>query len=151
MKVEERLKELGIELPEVSPPKAMYVPERRVGNLVYVSGQLPVKEDGTFYQGKLGREHDVKTGQAAARRCAIGIIAALKAELGDLDLVKGIIKLQSFVNCEPDFNQQHIVTNGASELLFEVFGEIGKHARTAIGTNQLPLDATIEIEAIVEV
>lgn len=151
VKVEKRLEELGINLPEVSAPKAKYVPVRKVGNLLFVSGQLPVKEDGSLYTGKLGREHDVQSGQDAARRCAINLLATLKAELGDLDLVKSIVKLQSFVSCEAGFTEPHIVTNAASELLIEAFGESGWHARTAIGTNQLPLDAAVEIDAIVEV
>ncbi|MCL2228016.1 MAG: RidA family protein [Oscillospiraceae bacterium] len=151
MKIEKKLEELGIKIPEVSPPKAKYVPVRRVGNLLFVSGQLPVKEDGTMYTGKVGKEHDIESGQAAARRCAITMLATLKAELGDLDLIKGFVKLQSFVSSEVGFDQQHIVTNAASELFLDVFGEAGKHARTAVGTNQLPMDATVEIEAIIEV
>ena len=150
MKIEQRLEELGIVLPEVSPPKAMYVPVKQVGNLLYVSGHLPIKEDGTHYQGKLGEALDVQMGQDAARRCAISILATLKQQLGDLDKVKSIVKLQSFVACVPGFDQQHIVTNAASELFVDVFGEAGRHARTAIGTNQLPLDASVEIEAILE-
>jgi len=151
MKVEQKLKELGINLPEFSPPKAKYVPARKVGNLLFVSGQLPVKEDGTIFTGKLGKDHDVQSGQAAALRCAINLLATLKHELGDLDKVKSIVKLQSFVSCEAGFSEPHIVTNAASELLIEAFGENGFHARTAIGTNQLPLDAAVEIDAIVEI
>jgi len=151
MSVEKKLDELGIKLPEFSPPKAKYVPAKKAGNLLFVSGQLPVKEDGTIFTGKLGRDHDVQSGQAAAYRCAINLLATLKYELGDLDKVKSIVKLQSFVSCETGFSQPHIVTNAASELLIEVFGENGRHARTAIGTNQLPLDATIEIDAIIEI
>ena len=151
MIVERKIKELGIELPAVSPPKAMYVPVKRVGNLLFVSGHLPINDDGTMITGKLGQERGVEYGQSAARRCAINLLATLKSELGDLDLVMNIVKLQSFVSSEAGFDQQHIVTNAASELLYEVFGESGRHARTAVGTNQLPLDATVEIEAIVEV
>ena len=151
MRIEQRIRELGIALPEASKPKAMYIPVKRAGNLLFVSGQLPIKDDGGLLTGKLGQERSLEYGQDAARRCVINMLAALKSELGDLDLVKGVIKLQSFVNSEAGFTQQHIVTNAASELLYEVFGEIGRHARTAIGTNQLPLDATVEIEAIVEV
>jgi len=151
MKVEQKLKELGINLPAFSPPKAKYVPARKVGNLLFVSGQLPVKEDGTIYTGKLGKDHDIESGQAAAQRCAINLLATLKYELGNLDRVRSIVKLQSFVSCEAGFSEPHIVTNAASELLIEVFGENGWHARTAIGTNQLPLDAAVEIDAIVEI
>jgi len=151
MKVEQRLKELGIVLPDVSPPKAMYLPLKRAGNLLFVSGHLPVKEDGSIYTGKLGKEHGVEYGQAAARRCMISMLATLKAELGDLDKIKNIVKLLSLVACEDGFDQPHVVTNAASELLFDVFGDAGRHARSALGTNQLPMNATVEIEAIIEV
>jgi len=151
MIAEEKIKELGIKLPESAPPRAMYVPVKRVGNLLFVSGQLPMREDGTILKGKLGQERDIEFGQEAARLCAVSILAALKAELGDLDLVKNIVKLQVFVNCETGFDFPHLVANGASELLYEVFGEPGRHARSAIGTNQLPLNTTVEVEAIVEV
>jgi len=151
MKIEERIKEQGIALPETAPPRAMYVPVKRVGNLLYVSGQLPMKEDGAIVKGKIGSERGVDYGKEAARLCAISVLAALKVELGDLDLVKNIVKLQVFVNCEADFTEPHLVANGASELLYDVFGEPGRHARTTIGTNQLPLDTSVEVEAIVEV
>jgi len=151
MTIEQRIQELGIKLPVSSPPKAMYVPIKRTGNLLYVSGQLPIKEDGTLYTGKLGTENNIEYGQEAARFCIINMLAALKAELGELDLIRNIVKIQSFVNSEPDFTQQHIVTNAASELLYDVFGETGRHARSAIGTSQLPLGATVEIEAVIEI
>jgi len=151
MKAEERIKELGITLPETAPPRAMYVPVKRTGDLLYVSGQLPMREDGTILKGKLGQERDVEFGQEAARLCAVSVLAALKVYLGDLDAIKSIVKLQVFVNCEPDFTVPHLVANGASELLYEVFGESGRHARTTIGVCQLPLDTTVEVEAIVEV
>jgi len=151
MKAEERIRELGITLPESAPPRAMYVPVKRTGNLLYVSGQLPMREDGTILTGKLGGERDLEYGQEAARLCAVRVLAALKVELGDLDLIKDFVKLQVFVNCEPDFPVPHLVANGASELLFEIFGESGRHARTTIGACQLPLDTSVEVEAIVEV
>ena len=151
MNVEERILELGIKLPETTAPKGMYIPVKRAGGLLYVSGQLPVGEDGELLTGKIGGERDLGYGQEAARRCVIGILAALKNELGDLGLVKGVAKLQVFVNCEPDFTQQPLVGNGASELLFSIFGEPGRHARTSIGVNQLPLNASVEIDAIVDV
>jgi len=151
MRAEEKIRGLGINLPESAPPRAMYVPVKRVGNLLYVSGQLPMREDGTILTGKLGKEHTIEYGQEAARLCAVRVLAALKAELGDLDLIKNVVKLQVFVNSEVDFVMQHLVANGASELLYEVFGEAGRHARSAIGTYQLPLDTTVEVEAIVEV
>jgi len=151
MKAEERIKELGITLPETAPPRAMYVPVKRTGNLLYVSGQLPMRQDGTILKGKIGKERSIEHGQEAARLCAISILAALKIELGDLDLIKNFVKLQVFVNCEPDFSEPHIVANGASQLLYDVFGEPGRHARTTIGTVQLPLDTSVEVEAIVEI
>jgi len=151
MIIEKRIEELGIIIPEVSPPKAMYVPAKRVGNLLFVSGHLPIREDGVLMTGKLGKDHDIEHGKMAARHCAINMLATLKAELGDLDLIKGFVKLQSFVSCDSGFDQQHMVTNAASELIFEIFGEVGRHARTAVGTNQLPLGATVEIEAIIEI
>lgn len=150
MKIEQKIKELGIALPETAPPRAMYIPVKRAGDLLYVSGQLPMREDGAIITGKIGKMRGAEYGREAARRCAISILAALKAELGDLDLVKSIVKLQVFVNCEADFAEPHIVANGASELLFDVFGESGRHARTTIGVIQLPLDASVEAEAIVE-
>lgn len=151
MKIEKKLEELGITLPEVSPPKAKYVPVRRVGDILYVSGHLPMKEDGSMYTGRLGFDVDVETGQAAALRCAIGIVATLKYVIGDLDAIKGIIKLQSFVSSAPDFYEQHIVTNAASEFFVNVFGEEGQHARSAFGTAALPMNASVEVEAIIEV
>jgi len=151
MKIEARLLEMGITLPEAAAPKAMYVPCKRVGNMLYLSGQLPIDKDGTLLTGRLGRERNTEHGRKAARLCAINLVAAIKAELGDLDLVRNIVKLQSFVSSDETFTEQHIVTNAASELLFEIFGEIGRHARSAVGTNQLPLNASVEIEAIVEI
>lgn len=150
MNIENKLKELGIELPAGSKPAAMYLPLVRTGNLIFVSGQIPVK-DGVLCTGKVGGSRTLEEAQEAARICIINGLAALKAELGDLDLVKRIVKLQAFVSTEPGFDQQHIVTNAASELLFQVFGEAGRHARTAVGVNQLPMDATVEIEMIIEV
>jgi len=151
MQVEQRIRELGITLPEKATPKAMYVPVKRVGNMLYLSGQLPIDNEGAMCTGRLGAERDVAYGCGAARLCAINILAVLKNELGDLDLVKNIVKLLAFVSSDEGFTQQHIVANAASELLFEVFGENGRHARSAVGTSQLPLNASVEIEAIVEI
>lgn len=151
MHIEDRIEKQGITLPQVSEPKAMFVPAKRVGNLLFVSGQIPTSSDKLIYTGKVGRELSLEQGQEAARLCIINMLAAVKACIGDLDAVKNVVKLQAFVNSETGFDKQHILVNAASQLLYDVFGEMGRHARTAIGTNQLPLDAPVEIEAIFEV
>lgn len=151
MEVEKRLKELHIDLPALSEPKALYVPVVRTGDLLYVSGQIPMIDGKLLYTGKVGGERTLEDGEEAARVCAINILASLKAELGDLDRVKRIVKLQAFVSSALGFCQQHVVVNAASQLLYDALGEAGRHARTAISVNQLPMDATVEIEAIVEV
>lgn len=151
MKAEQRLAELGLRLPAQSAPKAMYIPVRQTGSLLFVSGQIPMADDRLIYTGKLGAERTLAEGQAAARLCALNILAALRDALGDLDRVSQFVKVQAFVASAVGFDRQHLVVNAASELFFEVFGERGRHARTAIAVNQLPLDATVEIEAIVEI
>lgn len=151
MYIEKRLEELGIRLPESSEPKAMYIPCKQAGNLLFVSGQLPCKLDGELaYTGKLGDELTLEQGQECARLCVVNMLSAIKYYLGDLDKVKSVVKLQAFVASKTGFDKQHLVTNGASELLFDIFGQKGTHARTAVGINQLPLDSPIEIEAIFE-
>lgn len=150
MNAEIKLKQLGIELPPSSPPGAMYVPVKQTGNVLYVSGQVPMKAGKPIYTGKVGSQRSIEYGQEAARLCVVNMLAALKDYLGDLDKVKSVVKLLAFVNSETGFDQQHIVINAASELLYEVFGEAGRHARSAVGTNQLPMDVTVEIEAIIE-
>ena len=151
MEAEKRIKEMGIELPALSAPKALYVPVVQTGNLCYVSGQIPMLDGKLLYAGKVGEERTLEDGEEAAKICAINILASLKAHLGDLDRIVRIVKLQAFVNSKTGFMQQHIVVNVASQLLYDALGEKGHHARTAVGTNQLPMDATVEIEAIVEV
>ena len=151
MNVEKRIEELGIDLPEMAAPAAMYVPVKQTGNLVFVSGQIPVKEGKMMYTGKAGEERSLEEAQAAARLCAINIVSALKYQVKDLDKVKSIVKITAFVASKTGFDKQHLVANGASELLFDIFGEAGKHTRSAVSVNQLPLDATVEVEAIVEV
>ena len=151
MNVEKRIEELGIELPEMAAPAAMYIPVKQTGNLVFVSGQIPVKEGKLIYTGKAGEERTLEEAQAAARLCAINIVSALKYQVKDLDKVKNIVKITTFVASKTGFDKQHLVANGASELLFDIFGEAGKHTRSAVSVNQLPLDATVEVEAIVEV
>lgn len=129
--VEDRLREKGFELPPVGRPLANYVPAVRTGNLVFLSGHGPIK-DGTFpYVGKVGKDLDVETGYAAAQLVTLNLLASLKAEIGDLDRVKRIVKLLGMVNCEPDFGHQPEVINGASDLLVHIFGERGRHARSA--------------------
>lgn len=151
MIVENRLQEMGIALPEMSAPKALYVPVVQTGKLCYVSGQIPMLDGKVLYTGKVGGTRTLEEGQEAAKVCAINILAALRAYLGDLDKIVRIVKLQAFVSSTTDFMQQHIVVNAASQLLHDALGEKGHHARTAVGTNQLPMDVTVEIEAIVEV
>lgn len=151
MSYEEKLSELGISLPEASAPAAMYVPVRQVGSLLFVSGQIPVSGGVCVYTGKAGGERDLEYAQAAAKLCTVNLLAALRAQLGSLDKIRSILKIQVFVNSAPGFNEQHLVANGASSLLFEVFGEAGRHARTAVGVSELPMDVTVEVEAIVEI
>ncbi len=150
--IEDKLKELGITLPETPAPMANYVPAVRTGNLLYLAGLGPAaRPDGTSPQGKLGKDLSVEEGYEAARLTGINILARLKGELGDLDRVKRIVKLLSMVNTAPDFTQQPAVANGCSDLMVEVFGEKGRHARSAVGMNSLPNSIPIEIEIIVEV
>lgn len=148
---EERLRELGITLPDAPAPAAAYVPTVRSGFLVFTAGQVASAGSGLVATGKLGREIDVETGQACARQCALNVIAQLKAGLGDLGLVRRVVKLTVFVASDPDFTEQHLVANGASELMGSVFGEVGRHARSAVGVPSLPLNTPVEVEAIVEV
>lgn len=151
MITEKRIEELGIDLPLASPPGAMYVPVKQLGSALFVAGQVPFVNGKLEISGKVGDTVSMEQAQDAARRCIINLMAALKDYLGDLDKVKNITKIQVFVNSKVGFMEQHIVANAASQLLFDVFGEKGRHARTAIGTNQLPMDAPVEIEAIVEI
>ena len=151
MQIEAKLKELGIELPPAVTPVANYVPAVRTGNLVFLSGHGPFKEDGSLITGKVGSDLTTDQGYQAARRIAIGLLGSLKAAIGDLDKVRQMVKLLGLVNCGPDFTDQPKVINGASDLLVEVFGDKGKHARSAVGTNALPINIAVEIEMIVEV
>ncbi len=148
---EAKLKELGITLPEVSAPVANYVNAARTGNIIFLAGKGPKQADGTYITGKVGIDLDEKEGYAAARLTAINQLAVLKAELGNLNKVKRIIKVLGMVNCGPDFGNQPEVVNGFSDLMVEVFGERGKHARAAVGMGSLPRGIAVEIEAIVEV
>ena len=152
MTPEARLGELGIELPTPNPAVANYVGAVTVGEIVFVSGHGPFKDGEYTFLGKLGREIDVPTGQQAARLTIVTLLASLKAEIGELDRVKRVVKLLVLVNSDPEFKEQHLVANGASDLLVEIFGsERGRHARSAIGMGALPFGICVEIEAIFEV
>jgi enamine deaminase RidA (YjgF/YER057c/UK114 family) len=148
--VSARLKELGIELPDVVPPLAAYVPAVRTGNLVYTAGQLPMDAGRLVQTGKVGAEVTPEHGKALARVCALNALAAVHSLVG-IDSVTRVVKVVGFVASAPGFNGQPGVVNGASELLGEVFGEAGAHARSAVGAFELPLDAPVEVELIVEV
>ena len=148
--VYDKLKELGIELPVAGAPAAAYVMSAQSGNTVYLSGHI-AKKDGKVWAGKLGATLSTEEGNAAARSIAIDLLATLHAHVGDLNRVTRIVKLMSLVNSTLEFTEQHLVTNGASELIADVFGERGKHARSAFGVAQIPLGACVEIELIAEV
>lgn len=147
--VYDRLNALGITLPPLAVPVAAYVPFVRTGNLLFLSGHL-AKKDGAVWVGQLGSNVDTATGKQAARNVAIDLMGTLHAAVGDLNKVR-IIKLMSLVNSTPDFTEQHLVTNGCSELLAEVFGDNGKHARSAFGVAQNPMGACVEIDLVAEV
>jgi len=146
----ERLADLSIELPALSVPAAAYAPFVRTGNLVYISGHI-AKHEGKPWVGQLGRDLATAEGQAAARAVGIDLVGTLQAAVGDLGKVKRIVKVMSLVNSTPTYTEQHLVTNGCSELLAEIFGETGMHARSAFGVAQIPMGACVEIEMIVEV
>jgi enamine deaminase RidA (YjgF/YER057c/UK114 family) len=146
----ERLAELGIELPEVVPPLASYVPVKRTGNLVYTAGQLPMQGGKLAGIGKVGADVSPEDGTALARLCALNALAAVHSLVG-IDAVTQVVKVVGFVASAPGFNGQPGVVNGASDLLAEVFGDAGIHARSAVGVSELPLDAPVEVELIVEV
>jgi enamine deaminase RidA (YjgF/YER057c/UK114 family) len=148
---EERLLELGVDLPAPAAPVAAYVPTVRTGNLVYVSGQVPLVDGTPSHLGHLGADVDLEAGRAAARTCAINVIAALKAELGELSQVRRMVKVTGFVASTPEFTDAPKVVNAASELFGEVFGDAGRHARAAVGVVALPLGVPVEVEAVVEV
>jgi enamine deaminase RidA (YjgF/YER057c/UK114 family) len=149
--IEDRLKELGLELPAVTAPVATYVNAVRTGDLMFLSGKVPVDASGNFLKGKVGA--DVTTEEAArhARLVGLHLIAVLKHELGSLEKVRRVVKLLGMVNAVPEYGDQPKVINGCSDLFVEVFGDKGRHARSAVGVGSLPLGVTVEVEAIVEV
>lgn len=151
MSIDQRLAELGITLPQAAAPVAAYVPAVEIGGLLHISGQISFAEDGSLIKGRLGDDLDLEGGIAAARRCGIMLLAQIKAALGSLDRVERIVKLGVFVNSDPSFTDQPKVANGASELMSEVFGEPGRHARSAVGVTVLPLGVAVEVDAIVAV
>ncbi|SRR5690606_15584052 len=149
--IDQRLAELGITIPDAVPPAAAYVPYRTSGSLVYTSGQLPLVDGKLAETGLLGAGIDVERGKEIARLCAINVLAqARHATGGDLERIAGIVKLTVFVASAPGFTDQHLVANGASQLFIDIFGERGQHARSAVGMASLPLNAPVEVEAILE-
>ncbi|RJL06515.1 RidA family protein [Paracoccus aestuarii] len=150
MSIEQTLADKGITLPEAPMPAANYVPFVQTGNLVFISGQISADENGLI-TGKLGDGTSVEDGAAAARRCGLALIAQLKSAVGDLDRVTRVVKLTGFVNSTPDFTDQPKVINGCSDLMVEVFGDAGRHARAAVSAPSLPFGVAVEIEAVFEV
>ncbi|MFC3127053.1 RidA family protein [Pseudoroseomonas globiformis] len=149
-KIETRLAELGITLPQPAAPVANYVPFVTTGSLVVVSGQVPVRDGKVAYSGKLGDTVNQETGQQAAQLCLVNVLAQLRAALGDLDRVTRVVRLGGFIACTPDFTAHAPVMNGASDLAVAVFGEAGRHARSTIGVPSLPMDAAVEVEGMFE-
>mmetsp|Transcript_23174 Transcript_23174/g.33983 ORF Transcript_23174/g.33983 Transcript_23174/m.33983 type:complete len:172 (-) Transcript_23174:100-615(-) len=150
--VEKNLDKLGIVLPKPNDPKGNYLSFVRSGNMLFLAGHLPQSPDGTLVTGKVGKDITVQEGYDAARTIALNLISTMKFATGDLDKVKRVVKLVGFVNCNEDFTQQPSVINGCSDMMVEVFGpEVGRHARSAVGTNALPLGVSVEVEAIIEV
>jgi enamine deaminase RidA (YjgF/YER057c/UK114 family) len=148
--IQERLETLGVTLPQAAAPAANYVPFAHSGKLVLTAGQLPLDAGKLIATGLLGRDLDTAAGKNAARQCAINVLAQLKAATGDLETIARFVKITVFVASTPDFTEQHLVANGASDFLAEAMGERGKHARSAVGVASLPLNAPVEVEAIVE-
>lgn len=148
--IEKRLSDLGVTLPAAAAPAANYVPFMASGNLVFTAGQLPLKDGKLLATGLLGRDVDTAAGKEAAKQCAVNILAQAKAALGDLEKIRRLVKITVFVASAPDFTEQHLVANGASDFLVAALGEPGKHARSAVGVASLPLNAAVEIEAIIE-
>jgi enamine deaminase RidA (YjgF/YER057c/UK114 family) len=151
MSIDQRLAELGITLPQAAAPVAAYVPAVEHDGMLHISGQISFAEDGSLIKGRLGQDMEIDAGIAAARRCGVMLIAQIQAALGSLDRVERVVKLGVFVNSDPSFVDQPKVANGASELMQQVFGDAGKHARSAVGVAVLPLGVAVEVDAIIAV
>jgi enamine deaminase RidA (YjgF/YER057c/UK114 family) len=150
-RVEERLRELGIEISPPPAPQGAYQPAVISGNFIFVSGQLPLKEGELLYRGKVGNEISIEEGMQAARLTALNSLSVMKSELGDLGRIRRIVKVTGYVASAAGFNMQAKVINGASQFFYDIFGEIGRHARAAVGVYELPLGAPVEIEVIAEI
>ena len=148
--IEEKIKELGIELPTPPTPAGSYIPITKTGNLLFISGQIPMENGKVMFSGKVS-DNNLDVAQKSARMCAINILAQIKREVGDLDKVSKIVRLSGFVNSSPEFTQHPKVINAASDLIFEIFGDKGKHSRIAVGVASLPLGSMTEIDAIIEI
>jgi enamine deaminase RidA (YjgF/YER057c/UK114 family) len=148
---EAKIKQLGITIPEPVKPLAAYIPAMQVGSLVMTSGQVPISAGIVKYQGKVGRELSEEDGKDAAKLCAINCLSAVKSVIGSLDKIKRVLKLTVFIASAEGFTAQPKIANGASELIGEIFGEAGKHVRSAVGVSELPLNSAVEIEMIVEI
>jgi enamine deaminase RidA (YjgF/YER057c/UK114 family) len=148
---EERLQALGITLPSPPKPAGSYVPVVITGKMVFVSGQIPIQDGKIIYAGKVTKDLSIEEAQKASRLCVINALAQLKSELGSLDKISKIIRVSGFVNSPPDFSEQPKVVNGASDLLFEIFGSKGQHTRIAVGVSSLPLNSAVEIDLIAEI
>ena len=151
MSTEENLKKLNINLPKAPDPVGAYVASKIVGNLVFISGQLPLNSEGKLIKGKVGKELNLEQGQEAAKFCALNLLAQLKKICGSLDKVKGCVKITGYVNSTDSFVDQPKIINGASDLISQIFGDKGKHTRAAVSVNSLPLGAAVEVEGIFEV
>ncbi len=147
---EEKIQQLGITIPEAAKPLAAYIPALQVGNLVMTSGQVPIAEGAVKFQGKVGKDISEEEGKEAAKLCALNCVGAIKSVIGSLDKIKRVVKMTVFVNSAAGFTAQPKVANGASEFVVEIFGEAGKHTRSAVGVSELPLNSAVEIEMIVE-
>jgi enamine deaminase RidA (YjgF/YER057c/UK114 family) len=150
-RVEDRLREIGIEISPPPAPQGAYQPAVISGNLIFISGQLPLKEGRLLYRGKVGSDVSIEEGMEAARLAAINSLSVMKGELGDLGRIKRIVKLTGYVSSAPGFDMQAKVINGASQFFYDVFGDTGRHARAAVGVYELPLGAPVEIEVIAEI
>lgn len=148
---EDRIEELNIDIPEPQEPVGAYIPARRTGNLVFCSGQGPMKDGEAMYKGKVGSDLSVKEGYEAARVAAINCLAAIKGEIGSLNKITKVVKVRGYVSSASEFNDQPGVVNGASEVLQEIFGDNGRHARAAVGVSELPINIPVEVEMVVSV